>query len=158
MSILRDVKCRNDINSEKIPVPGRIWTHDLPWFSQTLQPLSYWRPYGEQDEMWLEAHHAVTQLNDDLAHKNSPTAFHLELEFCLCLRKYVPICLLATVVNPSKDVKDLSEKQELDHYEEGNTWLVEAKRDMSWFYRQQNEAQSVEERRVSKLLLAAIPA
>lgn len=61
-------------------------------------------------------------------------------------------------MNPSKDVKDLSEKQELDHYEEGNTWLVEAKRDMSWFYRQQNEAQSVEERRVSKLLLAAIPA
>jgi len=61
-------------------------------------------------------------------------------------------------VNPSKDVKDLSEKQELDHYEEGNTWLVEAKRDMSWFYRQQNEAQSVEERRVSKLLLATIPA
>ena len=61
-------------------------------------------------------------------------------------------------MNPSKDVKDLSEKQELDHYEEGNTWLVEAKRDMSWFYRQQNEAQSVEERRVSKLLLATIPA
>ena len=61
-------------------------------------------------------------------------------------------------MNPSKDVKDLSEKQELDHYEEGNTWLVEAKRDMSWFYRQQNEAQSVEERRVRKLLLAAIPA
>ena len=79
MSILRDVKCRNDINSKKIPVPGRIWTHDLPWFSQALQPLSYWRPYGEQDEMWLEAHHVVTQLNDALAHKNSPTTSHLEL-------------------------------------------------------------------------------
>ena len=61
------------------------------------------------------------------------------------------------MVNPNKDVKDMSEQQELDHYEEGNTWLEEAKRDMSWVYRLQNEAQTVEERRVSQLLLLALP-
>lgn len=71
--------------------------------------------------------------------------------------QYVPTCLLATVVNPNKDVKDKSEQQELDHYEEGNAWLEEAKRDMSWVYRLQNEAQTVEERRVSHLLLVALP-
>jgi len=60
-------------------------------------------------------------------------------------------------VNPIKDVKDMSEQQELDHYEEGNTWLEEAKRDMSWVYRLQNEAQTVEERRVSHLLLVELP-
>ena len=60
-------------------------------------------------------------------------------------------------MNPIKDVKDMSEKQELDHYEEGNTWLEEAKRDMSWVYRLQNEAQTVEERRVSHLLLVELP-
>lgn len=51
----------------------------------------------------------------------------------------------------------MSEQQELDHYEEGNTWLEEAKRDMSWVYRLQHEAQTVEERRVSHLLLVALP-
>lgn len=51
----------------------------------------------------------------------------------------------------------MSEQQELDHYEEGNAWLEEAKRDMSWVYRLQNEAQTVEERRVSHLLLVALP-
>ena len=60
------------------------------------------------------------------------------------------------MVNPSKDVKDMNEQQELDHYEEGNAWLEEAKRDMSWVYRLQNEAQTIEERRVSHLLLAAL--
>ena len=60
-------------------------------------------------------------------------------------------------MNPIKDVKDMSEQQELDHYEEGNTWLEEAKRDMSWVYRLQNEAQTVEERRVSHLLLVELP-
>ena len=60
-------------------------------------------------------------------------------------------------MNPNKDEKDMSEQQELDHYEEGNTWLEEAKRDMSWVYRLQNEAQTMEERRVSQLLLATLP-
>ena len=46
----------------------------------------------------------------------------------------------------------MSEQQELDHYEEGNTLLQEAKRDMTWVYRLQNEAQTMEERRVSHLL------
>lgn len=70
----------------------------------------------------------------------------------MTLRWYIPTCLLATAVNPNKDEKDMSEQQELDHYEEGNTWLEEAKRDMSWVYRLQNEAQTMEERRVSHLL------
>ncbi|XP_020615974.1 zinc finger ZZ-type and EF-hand domain-containing protein 1-like isoform X2 [Orbicella faveolata] len=60
----------------------------------------------------------------------------------------------ATIVNPNKDVKDMSEQQELDHYEEGNTWLEEAKRDMSWVYRLQHEAQTVEERRRMHLFVA----
>ena len=44
----------------------------------------------------------------------------------------------------------MNEQQELDHYEEGNNWLEEAKQDMAWFHRLQNEAQTVEERRVSE--------
>ena len=55
-------------------------------------------------------------------------------------------------MNPNKDEKDMSEQQELDHYEKGNTLLEEAKRDMTWVYRLQNEAQTMEERRVSHLL------
>ena len=45
----------------------------------------------------------------------------------------------------------MNEQQELDHYEEGNGWLQEAKRDISWFSRLQNEAQTDQERRVSAL-------
>ena len=59
-------------------------------------------------------------------------------------------------MNPLKDERDMSEQQELDHYEEGNTWLFEAKRDMTWVYRLQNEAQTMEERRVSQLLLVTL--
>lgn len=61
-------------------------------------------------------------------------------------------------MNPNKDEKDISEQQELDHYEEGNTWLEEAKRDMTWVYRLQNEAQTMEERRVSQFLLVTLSA
>ena len=61
-------------------------------------------------------------------------------------------------MNPNKDEKDISEQQELDHYEEGNTWLEEAKRDMTWVYRLQNEAQTMEERRVSQFLVVSLSA
>ena len=59
---------------------------------------------------------------------------------------------LATVVQPSKDTKDMSEQQELDHFQEGNRWLEEAQQDVAWIHRLQNEAQTVEERRVSHLI------
>lgn len=41
----RNITCRNDINSERIRVPEGVWTHNPPWSSRTLQPLSYssWR-------------------------------------------------------------------------------------------------------------------
>ena len=58
---------------------------------------------------------------------------------------------VATVLEPKQEVKDMNEQQELDHYEEGNGWLQEAKRDISWFSRLQNEAQTDQERRVSVL-------
>lgn len=46
----------------------------------------------------------------------------------------------------------MSEQQELDHYQEGNLWLEEAQQDVAWIHRLQNEAQTVEERRVSHLI------
>lgn len=61
----------------------------------------------------------------------------------------------ATVVQPNKDMKDMSEQQELDHYQEGNVWLEEAQQDMAWIHRLQSEAQTVDERRVSGLLIEA---
>lgn len=41
----RNITCRNDINSERILVPEGVWTHNPPWSSRTLHPLSYsnWR-------------------------------------------------------------------------------------------------------------------
>lgn len=41
----RNITWRNDINSERIRVPEGVWTHNPPWSSRTLQPLSYssWR-------------------------------------------------------------------------------------------------------------------
>ena len=49
---------------KKIRVPDGIWTHHLPWSSRMLQPLSYWKLYGEQGPICgsrLELHHAATQ-------------------------------------------------------------------------------------------------
>ena len=44
----------------------------------------------------------------------------------------------------------MSEQQELEHYEEGNKWLEEAKQDFDgWFSRMQAEAQTDQQRRVS---------
>ena len=59
----------------------------------------------------------------------------------------------ATVVHPSKEVKDTSEQQELDHYDEGTLWLEEAQQEIGWIQRLQDEAQTDEERRVSVLLI-----
>lgn len=50
-------------------------------------------------------------------------------------------------------MKDTSEQQELDHYDEGTLWLEEAQQDISWIHRLQDEAQTDEERRVSDLLI-----
>ena len=49
---------------KKIRVSDGIWTHHLPWSSRMLQPLSYWKLYGEQGPICgsrLEPHHAATQ-------------------------------------------------------------------------------------------------
>ena len=55
----------------------------------------------------------------------------------------------ATVVHPKQDVKDMNEDQELEHYEEGNKWLEEAKQDFDgWFSRLQGEVQTDQQRRV----------
>ena len=53
---------------KKIRVPDGIWSHDPPWSSQMLSPLSYWRLYGEQGPVCgsrLEPHHAATQPSND---------------------------------------------------------------------------------------------
>ena len=51
---------------------------------------------------------------------------------------------------PKQDVKDMNEDQELEHYEEGNKWLEEAKQDFEgWFSRLQGEVQTDQQRRVS---------
>ncbi|XP_078346247.1 zinc finger ZZ-type and EF-hand domain-containing protein 1-like isoform X2 [Oculina patagonica] len=60
----------------------------------------------------------------------------------------------ATVVQPNKDMKDMNEQQELDHYQEGNVWLGEAQQDMAWIHRLQSEAQTVDERRRMHLFVA----
>ena len=55
----------------------------------------------------------------------------------------------ATVVLPKHDVKDMNEQQELEHYEEGNKWLTEAKQNFdAWFSRLQGDVQTDQERRV----------
>lgn len=55
----------------------------------------------------------------------------------------------ATTLHPKQDVKDMNEKQELEHYEEGNKWLDEAKQDFDgWFSRLQGEVQTDQQRRV----------
>ena len=41
-------KCKNNINSKTNQVQDGIWTYEPPWSSRTLQPLSYWRLYGQQ--------------------------------------------------------------------------------------------------------------
>ena len=56
-------------------------------------------------------------------------------------------------MHPSKEVKDTSEQQELDHYDEGTLWLEEAQQEIGWIQRLQDEAQTDEERRVSNLLI-----
>ncbi|XP_022784131.1 zinc finger ZZ-type and EF-hand domain-containing protein 1-like [Stylophora pistillata] len=79
-------------------------------------------------------------------------------DYTFILDVHLPEFLLdtakATVLEPKQDVKDRNEQQELDHYEEGNGWLLEAKRDMSWFSRLQNEAQTDQERRRMHLFVA----
>ena len=53
-------------------------------------------------------------------------------------------------MHPKQDVKDMNEDQELEHYEEGNKWLEEAKQDFEgWFSRLQGEVQTDQQRRVS---------
>ncbi|XP_027043421.1 zinc finger ZZ-type and EF-hand domain-containing protein 1-like isoform X1 [Pocillopora damicornis] len=79
-------------------------------------------------------------------------------DYTFILDVHLPEFLLdtakATVLEPKQDVKDMNEQQELDHYEEGNGWLQEAKRDISWFSRLQNEAQTDQERRRMHLFVA----
>lgn len=61
----------------------------------------------------------------------------------------------ATVVLPKHDVKDMNEQQELEHYEEGNKWLTEAKQNFdAWFSRLQRDVQTDQERRRMHLFVA----
>ena len=58
----------NDINSDKNPSFRWDLNPQPLWSSQTLQPLSFWRLYGEHGwnvGLWLEPHLAATQSNND---------------------------------------------------------------------------------------------
>jgi hypothetical protein len=51
------------------------------------------------------------------------------------------------------DINDLSEKQELEHYEDCMKWFEEAKNNFDlWWHRMQAQELNPEEKRVSELI------
>ncbi|XP_073246845.1 zinc finger ZZ-type and EF-hand domain-containing protein 1-like isoform X1 [Porites lutea] len=63
--------------------------------------------------------------------------------------------LKATVVHPKHDVRDMNDQQELEHYEEGNKWLDEAKENFdNWFEGMRTLAQTDQQRRRMHLFVA----
>ena len=55
-------------------------------------------------------------------------------------------------MHPKHDVRDMNDQQELEHYEEGNKWLDEAKENFdNWFEGMRTLAQTDQQRRVGNL-------
>ena len=50
--------------------------------------------------------------------------------------------------NTRQDVKDMNREQELDQYEDHDTWLEMVNRDYDSFWRLQNEEQTDQQRKV----------